>query len=90
MYNLELESSYYENVFSISSAGVFKIDDFTKSFRTYQIYIIASNGDINSTSYNLIDIEMTQLDLPLPNVAPYFLTEPEAKILVLTPEQMTG
>lgn len=83
---LQIDTSYYDSVFSISDAGLFKINDFTKSFRTYQVYIITGNGEVNSTSYNLIDIEITQVELPLPNVAPYFITEPEAEILVLTPE----
>ena len=76
MRSREVETFLYEDIFAISSAGIFKIMDFSKTFYRYNIYVIASNGQANSTPYNMIDLEIQKIDVILPNVAPYFIQEP--------------
>ena len=68
----EVDLSQLKGVFEITDAGIFQIKDFANYFRRYNIFVTASNGLINSTSYNLIDLKITQ------NVAPHFISEPEA------------
>ena len=68
----------YEGIFTVSNDGIFIITDISKTFSRYNIYVIASNGQANSTSYNMIDLEIVKSDVILPNVAPYFIEEPEA------------